>query len=261
MVRMLVFCGVFAFILLVTILISVFVSKSRKLNKVAELVRELLPGLNCGQCGRKTCARFAIDISKGKTSVNECQYIVGTKNYKRIRQIAKRERRVMFDNVAFVKCKGGCDCQNKFEYHGDMTCASKDILHSGEKGCTFGCLGCGDCAKACVYGAISISEKGCAVVDPIKCTGCGECVFACPNNLISLIPSNKYVEVVCKNSSDDSLITRNCKVSCTHCEACIVACPYGAIQMVGNLPNIDVSKCRKCGKCVAACPNHVISRI
>ena len=261
MLKMILLAAAFVLVLLITVIISIATSKSKKLNKMAELIRELLPGLNCGQCGRQSCARFAVDISKGRTSVNECPYTVGTKNYKRIRQIAKKERRVMFDTVAFVKCKGGRDCQNKFDYHGDKTCASMDLVHSGNKTCSFACLGCGDCVQACVYGAISISEKGCAVVDPIKCTGCGECVFACPNKLISLIPSNKYVEVVCKNSSDDSLITRSCSVSCTHCEACVVACPYGAIQMVGNLPNIDMSKCRKCGKCVAACPNHVISRI
>ena len=67
MLKMIIFSGAFVAILLLTIIISAFVSKSRKLNKVAELIRELLPGLNCGQCGRKTCAKFAVDISKGKT--------------------------------------------------------------------------------------------------------------------------------------------------------------------------------------------------
>ena len=258
---MILFAVAFAFVLLLTIIISIATSKSKKLNKMAELIRELLPGLNCSQCGRQSCARFAVDISKGRTSVNECPYTVGTKNYKRIRQIAKKERRVMFDTVAFVKCKGGTDCQNKFEYHGDKTCASKDLVHSGEKTCSFACLGCGDCAQACVYGAISISDKGCAVVDRYKCVGCGECVAVCPNKLIDLVPSRQFVDVVCKNTSEDSMITRNCKVSCNHCEACVVACPTNAIQMVGGIPKIDAQKCIRCGKCVAVCPNHVISRL
>ena len=86
-------------------------------------------------------------------------------------------------------------------------------------------------------------------------------MFACPKRIIELVPSKKFVDVVCKNTSTDSVITRNCKVSCTHCEACVVACPVGAIKMVGGLPKIDPSICIKCGKCVAVCPSHVISRI
>ena len=251
----------FFVVVLGIIVVSIFTRKNKKLNRNAEIIRELLPWLNCGSCGRKNCARFAVEITKGKTSVNECPFVIGTKNYFKIRQVVKRERKVHFDNIAVVKCKGGVDCENKFEYQGDKSCACKDLLHSGEKFCPFACLGCGDCVKSCVYGAISISAKGCAVVDPYKCIGCGECVHACSNGIISLVPNDKYVEVICRNSTTDSMITRNCKVSCNHCEACMVACPYGAIQMVGGLPNIDKTKCMRCGKCVAACPNHVISRI
>lgn len=251
----------FVLVILAIIIISVATAKNKKLNKNAEIIRELLPGLNCGKCGRQNCSKFAVDLSKGKTNMHECPFAKGSKNYLKIRQMIKRERKVHFDSVAVVKCKGGEDCQNKFIYNGDKTCACKDLLHSGEKACPYACLGCGDCVKSCVYGAISISDKGCAVVDPYKCVGCGECLYSCPNNLITLVQSDKYVEVLCKNSSNDSAITRNCKVSCLHCEACVVACPYGAIQMVGGLPVIDHNKCRRCGKCVAACPNHVISRI
>ncbi len=251
----------FFVVVLGIITISIVTSKSKKLNKNAETIRELLPGLNCGKCGRSSCAKFAVAITKGKTTVNECPYVYGSQNYRRIRQLVKRERKVLFDTVAVVKCKGGIDCQNKFEYKGDKSCACMDLVHSGEKYCPYACLGCGDCVKACVYGAISISDKGCAVVDPYKCVGCGECISTCPNGIITHIPNDKYVEVICRNSSNDSVVTRNCSVGCTHCEACVVACPYGAIQMVGGLPNIDKTKCRRCGKCVAACPNHVISRI
>lgn len=261
MIKLVLIAVGFVIVILMTVLISILTAKNKKLNKNAEIIRELLPGLNCGKCGRKNCSKFAVDLSKGKTNVSECPFSVGSQNYLKIKQLVKRERKVHFDSVAVVKCKGGKDCDNKFDYNGDNSCACKDLLHSGEKTCPYACLGCGDCIKSCEYGAISISEKGCAVIDPYKCVGCGECLYACPNKLITLVPSDKFVEVICKNSSEDSAITRNCKVSCLHCEACVVACPYGAIQMVGGLPNIDHTKCRRCGKCVASCPNHVISRI
>ena len=249
------------FVVLLVILIVVFVtSKNKKLDKTSEVLRELLPNLDCGKCGRKDCMQFAEHLAKGKTTIGNCPFLTG-KNYLKCRQIMKKERKVKFDNVAFVRCKGGIDCKNKFEYVGDKTCASKNLHHDGDKFCQFACLGCGDCKKSCVYGAISISKKGCAVVDKEKCVGCGECVDACPNGLISLVPTNKFVEVVCNNTSNDSVVTRNCSVACTHCEACVVACPVGAIKMVGGMPKIDSEKCVKCGKCVAACPTHVISRI
>lgn len=249
-------------ILLLTLIIAVVVvtSKNKSLSKESEVIYELLPNLNCKQCGRTDCRQFAEDLAKGKTAPNKCPYVKG-KNYLRLRQVLKRERKVMFDQVAFVRCKGGVDCKTKYHYVGDNTCATMNLLHSGNKYCPHACLGCGDCVKACVYGAISISPKGCAIVDKEKCVGCAECVYACPNHLIELIPSKKFVEVVCNNTSEDSVIVRNCNVSCTHCEACIVACPVGAIKMVGGIPRIDPEVCIKCGKCVAACPEHVISRI
>lgn len=247
-------------ILLVTIIVSVITCKNKKLNKTSEVLYELLPHLNCGECRRENCKLFAEDLSKGRISPAKCPYLKG-KNFLRVRHVLKMERKVHFDNVAFVRCKGGSDCNDKYTYYGDNTCACKNLLHDGGKYCPYACLGCGDCINACKYGAISISEKGCAIVDKDKCVGCGECVDVCPNKLIDMIPSNKFVEVVCNNFSDDSIVTRNCKVACTHCEACVVACPEGAIKVVGGLPKIDVTKCTKCGKCVAACPEHVISRI
>lgn len=242
-----------------TILI-VFKFKYKKLDKDSSVIKSLLPNLNCKECGRNDCNQFAEDLSKGKTSPENCPYLKGEK-YLKLREYLKREKKAYFNNVAFVRCKGGCDCNNKFIYVGEKTCKSKNMQHNGDKFCPFACLGCGDCINACRYGAIYISEKGCAVVDKDKCVGCGECLNSCPNNLIELIPSKKYVDVVCKNSSEDTTITRNCSVSCNHCEACIVVCPVGAIQMVGGIPKIDAEKCIRCGKCVAVCPSHVISRL
>ncbi len=51
------------------------------------------------------------------------------------------------------------------------------------------CAGCGQCAAACPYDAIAISE-GHAVVNEYQCKGCGTCAAACPNKAISLIHYN-----------------------------------------------------------------------
>lgn len=250
-------------LLLIAVLIvgaSLLAKKSSRKTDISQVLAELLPGINCKQCGRKNCAKFAKDLSFGKTVLDYCPYIE-KKNYKKAKKVIDGIRKIKFDKVALVKCKGGIDCQNKFKYIGDNTCATKNLLHSGDKFCPFACLGCGDCVNACPYDAIHISEKGCAVIDKTKCAGCGECVKACPNKLITLVPSEQFVYLICNNSSKNSVITRNCTVSCTHCGACVSTCPTKAITMVGGIPKIDNKKCVKCGKCVSACPNHVISRI
>lgn len=47
------------------------------------------------------------------------------------------------------------------------------------------CIGCGDCAEFCQFGALSISE-GCAVVDVAACMGCGVCSSTCQQGALSL---------------------------------------------------------------------------
>lgn len=52
------------------------------------------------------------------------------------------------------------------------------------------CNGCGTCAESCQIRAISMSENGSGVEDPIVneelCIGCGVCVAACPSGSLSM---------------------------------------------------------------------------
>ncbi|MEW5898459.1 MAG: 4Fe-4S binding protein [Bacillota bacterium] len=47
------------------------------------------------------------------------------------------------------------------------------------------CQGCGVCAQACAYRAITL-QAHLATVDPDKCRDCEECIFTCPNGAITL---------------------------------------------------------------------------
>jgi len=244
----------------VVVLVAYISSKKKGLSPKESYIKTLLPGIDCGVCGCKTCDEFAAKVANGEASWSECK-VNTLANREKLKRHLVKPVETNIKNVAFVRCKGGKLCANKYTYVGEVSCAACEQLHSGIKACKAGCIGCGDCAKKCPFGAISISERGAAIVDEFKCTGCGECVSACPNKLIEMIPSTKHVEVVCNNRFDDPGITKVCPVACIRCGECVKACPHGAISMENGLPVIDANKCTACGKCVAVCPTKVISRL
>ena len=128
--------------------------------------------------------------------------------------------------------------------------------------CKFGCLGYGDCVKACPFDAIHIVD-GVAKVDRAKCVGCGACATACPNSIISVIPEHKRKPVVlCQNKDKGADTRKACTAGCIGCMKCAKACHFEAITVdVANgvfLAKIDQEKCKGCQLCVKECPVGVI---
>jgi MinD superfamily P-loop ATPase len=60
------------------------------------------------------------------------------------------------------------------------------------------CNGCGECLRACRFGAI-LENNGLFEVDPIRCEGCGVCDLVCPSNAVTL-QDQKNGEYVLANS-------------------------------------------------------------
>mgnify|MGYP003409644797 FL=1 len=165
--------------------------------------------------------------------------------------------------VATLRCGGSCQKRQKTnKYDGAESCAVVNAMYVGESDCAYGCLGYGDCAHACIFGAIKMNpETGLIEIDPDKCTACGACVKACPKQLIELRkkwPKDRAIYVACRSRDKGAVVMKACKAGCIGCGKCAKVCPFGAITMEGSLAYIDSEKCKLCRKCVNECPTGAI---
>ncbi len=221
-------------------------------------VRELLPGNNCGGCGYAGCDGLAKAIASGEAPVNGCP-VASSSIHEQIGEVMGKKPEVKEREVAFVKCYGSCDKTNiKYNYHGIADCKKMALIPgSGEKVCTYGCMGYGSCVRVCEFDAIHI-VNGIAVVDKEKCVACGKCITECPKNLIELVPASADYKVQCSSKDKGKDVNAGCSVGCIGCMLCTKVCETGAITVENNLAHIDYSKCTMCGKCAEKCPRKII---
>ena len=227
-------------------------------NEKEALVREALPGNNCGGCGFPGCDGLAAAIAKGEAPVDACP-VGGGAVAAQIASIMGVEAEEKEKVVAFVKCAGTCDkTKVRYHYYGNMDCKQMSVVPGGgDKSCRYGCLGYGSCVKACMFDAIHIVD-GVAVVDKEKCVACGKCVAQCPNHLIELVPYKAEHLVQCSSQDKGKQVKEVCSAGCIGCMLCTKVCEDGAITVENNLAHIDYAKCTNCGKCAEKCPVKVI---
>jgi len=222
------------------------------------LVRELLPGANCGGCGYPGCDGLTSAIVKGEAPANACP-VANKEAHTKIAEVMGSSVEETERMVAFVKCAGTCDkTEIKYEYYGVQDCnKAAAVPGKGNKKCTYGCMGFGSCVKVCAFDAIHI-VNGIAVVDKEKCTGCSTCTAQCPNKLIEMTPASAKHLVTCSSLDKGKDVKAACSAGCIGCKLCVKACEFDAIVVENNLAKIDYSKCTNCGKCAAVCPVKVI---
>lgn len=222
------------------------------------LVRDLLPGANCGGCGYPGCDGLAAAIAKGEAPANACP-VANREAHSQIAEVMGTSVEETEQKVAYVKCAGTCDkTQVKYEYYGVNDCnKAAAVPGKGNKKCSYGCMGFGSCVRVCAFDAIHIKD-GIAVVDKEKCTGCSTCVAQCPNRLIELVPAAARHLVTCSSPEKGKDVKAACSAGCIGCKLCVKACEFDAIHVEDNLAYIDYSKCTNCGKCAVVCPVKVI---
>ena len=220
-----------------------YASKKFSVEKDPRLAKiiDILPGTNCGGCGYPGCNGFAEAVLKGEAPVTGCT-VGGKEVAENLAKLLGRELDEIVPMVAVVQCQGGNEqARDRYEYHGTANCAIAHMTGGGHKACAYGCLGFGDCERACPFDAITMTENGLPFVDEDKCTGCGACVTACSRDIMKMIPTTQQVYIACINPGKGKAVKSVCSVGCIGCTLCAKATPSGAVKMDGNLPVIDPS--------------------
>lgn len=236
-------------------------------NPLVERVREALPAANCGACGYAGCLAYAeAVVEKSDVPVNLCA--PGRAGVARtLGQLTGKDVGSIVDRMVVMRCNGtSAYARQEAIYAGIETCAAAALVFGGPKACKNGCLGLGDCVRACPFLALSVGDGGIAQVSPEVCTGCGICVPVCPKDLFQLYPRLHRIELSCVARDKGSVVRSTCMVGCTLCRKCVSKCPAGAVTWDSRTIQIDHEACLAYGPscheaCVDICPSYILHRI
>ena len=228
-----------------------------------DIVNDSLPAANCGGCGYPGCRNFAEALVKTDDISQLFCPVGGNPVMTAIAQILGKSVDAKDPLVAVVRCNGSPEHRPRTSiYNGASTCAIQHALYSGDTDCPYGCLGCGDCAVACKFNALTMNHAaGLPVVNDANCTACAACAKACPRNIIELrkkYKKDRKIFVACVNNDKGGIARKYCAVACTGCNKCFKVCTYNAVKIENNLAYINYNDCKMCRKCSPECATNSI---
>ena len=173
-------------------------------NPMIDAVLAELPSANCGGCGFPGCKNFAETLVAAETLDDLNCPVAGNEVMKTIAVMLGKTPVETDPAIASLLCNGSPEFRARTTYYdGVANCYMEHSLYIGETDCAYGCLGNGDCVKACQFDAIAIDNvTKLPVISDDKCVACNSCVKACPRNLIELrkkTKKNRKIYVACSN--------------------------------------------------------------
>lgn len=140
---------------------------------------------NCGGCGYAGCSAAAVAVVAGEALPSVC-IIAGPESSHNIAGVMGVDPGTAEALLSYNTCDGGERAHNKFHYMGINSCQALASLYGGQKECPIGCLGLGDCVRACAFDALKIGPHGYPVVNEHNCVGCGACQKVCPKDIMKI---------------------------------------------------------------------------
>jgi electron transport complex protein RnfB len=222
-------------------------------------VEGLLPGTNCGACGKPGCRAFAEALVAGESTPSGCS-VSSPDGRDQIAaylgvDVGSAERR-----VARLACAGGSHvARQRVRYEGLATCRAAALVAGGGKGCAWGCLGLGDCETVCTFDAIAMDRHNLPVVDEALCTACGDCVRICPKQLFSIVDQARPLWVACNSLLAGEEAEAECEVACTGCGKCAADGAPGLIEIRNGLAVVNPARIEVASEAaIQRCPTGAI---
>ena len=152
--------------------------------RIAE-VEAFMAGANCGGCGYTGCSAAAVAVVAGDALPSIC-IAADAEAATNIAAVMGVDPGTAEPLLSYNTCTGGNRAVNKYNYMSINSCQALASLYGGQRECPVGCLGLGDCVKACAFNALKIGTDGYPVVDEINCVGCGACEKVCPKDIMEI---------------------------------------------------------------------------
>ncbi len=172
-------------------------------------VESCFAGANCGGCGYAGCAAAAVAVVAGEALASVC-IVGGAESAQQTAEVMGMEVGLAEPLKSYNTCTGGHRAETKYLYCGVNTCRAQATLFGGQRNCSVGCLGLGDCVRACQFDALKMGPEGYPVVDREKCVGCGICEQVCPKAIMQVSTASQ--RILHFNQYDDRLAP--CRQTC-----------------------------------------------